>query len=86
MIPYFHACIALFTMNLHLHMYIDKFYYVSNLINLYKKGTRPINSVNQIRNMYQDGNDGLLPPQVKHPVGKDGNSLLQQVWSKRSQL
>ncbi|KAA0054157.1 protein FAR1-RELATED SEQUENCE 4-like [Cucumis melo var. makuwa] len=50
------------TRNLNLHLYIDKFYYVSNLINLYKKGTRPIGSVNQIRNMHQGGNDGILPP------------------------
>ena len=51
-------------------MYTDKFYDVSNLINLYKKGTLPIGSVDQIRNMYQGGNDGLLPPKVKRSVGR----------------
>ncbi|KAA0037179.1 uncharacterized protein E5676_scaffold832G00830 [Cucumis melo var. makuwa] len=58
------------TRNLNLHLYTDKFYYVSNLINLYKKGTRPIGSVNQIRNMHQGGNDGILTPQVKRPAGR----------------
>ena len=65
-----HEYIALSTRNLNLHMYTDKFYYVSNLINLYKKGTRSIGSVDQIRNMYQGGNDGLHPPQVKHLAGR----------------
>ena len=51
-------------------MYTNKFYYVSNLINLYKKGTRPISSVDQIKKTYQGGNDGLLPPQVRHPAGR----------------
>ena len=46
-------------------MYTDKFYYVSNLINLYKKTTCPIGSVDRIRNTYESGNDGLIPPQVK---------------------
>ncbi|KAA0046139.1 uncharacterized protein E6C27_scaffold157G00790 [Cucumis melo var. makuwa] len=65
-----HACIALSTRNLNLHLYTDKFYYVSNLINVYKKGTLPIGSADQIRNTYQGGNDGILPPQVKHPAGR----------------
>ncbi|KAA0066503.1 uncharacterized protein E5676_scaffold572G00320 [Cucumis melo var. makuwa] len=70
LIPCSHACIALSTRNLNLHLYTDKFYYVSNWINLYKKGTRPIGSVNQIRNTHQGGNDGILPPQVKRPAGR----------------
>ncbi|KAA0050201.1 uncharacterized protein E6C27_scaffold355G00330 [Cucumis melo var. makuwa] len=65
-----HTCIALSTRNLNLHLYTDKFYYVSNLINLYKKGTRPIGTVNQIRNIHQGGNDGILPPQVKRLAGR----------------
>ncbi|TYK14069.1 protein FAR-RED ELONGATED HYPOCOTYL 3-like [Cucumis melo var. makuwa] len=70
LIPCSHACIALSTRNLNLHLYTDKFDYVSNLINMYKKGTRPIGSVNQIRNTHQGGNDGILPPQVKRPAGR----------------
>ena len=50
-------------------MYTDKFYYVSNLINLYKKGICSIGSVDQIRNIYQGGNNGLLPPQVNVKLG-----------------
>ncbi|KAA0042305.1 uncharacterized protein E6C27_scaffold824G001020 [Cucumis melo var. makuwa] len=56
------AFVVVDSRNLNLHLYTDKFYYVSNLINLYKKGTRPIGSVNQIRNTHQGGNDGILPP------------------------
>ncbi|KAA0038035.1 uncharacterized protein E5676_scaffold237G001590 [Cucumis melo var. makuwa] len=68
LIPCSHACIALSIRNLNLHLYTDKFYYVSNLINLYKNETHLIGSVNQIRNMHQGGNDGILPLQVKRPA------------------
>uniref|UniRef100_A0A9I9ECT7 SWIM-type domain-containing protein n=1 Tax=Cucumis melo TaxID=3656 RepID=A0A9I9ECT7_CUCME len=70
LIPCSHVCIALSTRNLNLHLYTDKFYYVSNLINLYNKGTRFIGSVHQIRNTHQGGNDGILPLQVKRPAGR----------------
>ncbi|XP_008462941.1 uncharacterized protein LOC103501205 [Cucumis melo] len=70
LIPCSHACIALSTRNLNLHLYTDKFYYVSNLINLYKKGMRPIGSANQIRNTHQGRNDRILPLQVKRPAGR----------------
>ena len=56
-------------------MYTDKFY-VSNLINLYKKETCPIDILDQIRNTYQGGNDGLLLPQVKCPAGRPRKGLL----------
>ena len=65
-----HACITLSTSNLNLYMYTDKFYFVLNLIILYKKATRPIGSVNQIKKTYQGGNDELLLPQVRCPTGR----------------
>ena len=46
----------------------NKFCYVSNLINLYKKVTHHVGSVDQIRNMYQGGDDALLAPQVNRPA------------------
>ena len=51
-------------------MYTDKFYHVSNLVNLYKKEKRPIGNIDQIKNMYKRGNDELFLLQVKRPVGR----------------
>ena len=92
-----HACIAFSTRNLNLYTYTNKFYYVSNLINLYKNATCPIGSVDQIRKTYQGGNDRLLPCKsdaklegLKKEIfvifGEKGDCSLQHVLSKRSQL
>ncbi|KAA0035755.1 uncharacterized protein E6C27_scaffold403G00270 [Cucumis melo var. makuwa] len=86
LIPCSHACIALSTRNLNLHLYTDKFYYVSNLINLYKKGTRPIGTVNQIRNTHQGGNDGILPPQVKRPAGRPKKKRFTSFLEKKASV
>ncbi|KAA0061274.1 uncharacterized protein E6C27_scaffold455G001170 [Cucumis melo var. makuwa] len=74
------------TRNLNLHLYTDKFYYVSNLINLYKKGTRPIGTVNQIRNTHQGGNDGILPPQVKRPAGRPKKKRFTSFLEKKASV
>ena len=50
----FHCLKGIF---IYIYMYTDKFYYVSNLINLYKKETHHIGSVDQIRNIYQGSNN-----------------------------
>ncbi|KAA0047595.1 uncharacterized protein E6C27_scaffold115G00630 [Cucumis melo var. makuwa] len=86
LIPCSHACIALSTRNLNLHLYTNKFYYVSNLINLYKKGTRPIGTVNQIRNTHQGGNDGILPPQVKRPAGRPKKKRFTSFLEKKASV
>ncbi|TYK22587.1 uncharacterized protein E5676_scaffold195G00040 [Cucumis melo var. makuwa] len=86
LIPCSHACRALSTRNLNLHLYTDKFYYVSNLINLYKKGTRSIGTVNQIKNTHQGGNDGILPPQVKRPAGRPKKKRFTSFLEKKASV
>ncbi|XP_016902695.1 uncharacterized protein LOC107991823 [Cucumis melo] len=86
LIPCSHACIALSTRNLNLHLYTDKLYYVSNLINLYKKGMRPIGTVNQIRNTHQGGNDGILPPQVKRAAGRPKKKRFTSFLEKKASV
>ncbi|XP_050941311.1 uncharacterized protein LOC127149569 [Cucumis melo] len=86
LIPCSYACIALSTRNLNLHLYTDKFYYVSNLINLYKKRTCPIGTVNQIRNTHQGGNDGILPPHVKRPAGRPKKKRFTSFLEKKASV